>query len=365
MRKTVFALAALTALPAQAFDITGNQGTALTATEIASFGEPWAMTFLPDGTMLVTEKTGELLHVSADGTKRQVANVPAIDYGGQGGLGDIVAHPDFASNNRIYLSYVEAGRGGSGAVVVSATLDTTAAQPALANISRIWEQVPKLRGGRHFAHRIALDGNGHIFITSGDRGQQDPAQDLSGNLGKTIRLNEDGSVPADNPYQDLGDMAKTFWSIGHRNQLGIDFDAQGRLWTHEMGPAHGDELNLTTANDNYGWPLVSNGNNYSGIPIPDHDTAPEFNPPEAFWVPSIAPSGLVIYDGAMFANWRGDALIGGLRSQALIHVDIDGDSAREFERFEWGSRVREVEQGPDGALYVLEDGGRMLKLMPR
>lgn len=371
MRRNTFTFATLTALPlllaipAQAFDITGTKGTALSATEIASFGEPWAMTFLPDGTMLVTEKTGELLHVLPDGTKRDVGNVPTIDYGGQGGLGDIVAHPDYASNKRVYLSYVEEGNGGSGAVVVSATLDTSAAQPALTDITRIWEQTPKVSSGRHFAHRIALDGNGHIFITSGDRGLQKPAQDLSGNLGKTIRLNEDGSVPADNPYQDLGELAKTFWSIGHRNQLGIDFDAQGRLWTHEMGPANGDELNLTVANDNYGWPLVSNGDNYSGVPIPDHDTAPEFNAPEAYWVPSIAPSGLVIYDGDMFANWRGDALMGGLRSQALIHVDINGDIATENERFEWGSRVREVEQGPDGAVYVLEDGGRMLKLVPR
>ena len=185
-------------------------------------------------------------------------------------------------------------------------------------------------------------------------------------LGKIIRLNTDGTIPADNPFQDSGNLAKTFWSIGHRNLLGIDFDPDGRLWTHEMGPRHGDELNLIAKGENYGWPLVSNGDHYSGVPIPDHDTRPEFVPPKAWWTPSIAPSGLVIYDGEMFKDWMGDAFIGGLRSQALIRVDIDDDAAKEAERFSWGRRIREVEQGPSGALWVLEDGngGRLLKLVP-
>lgn len=152
--------------------------------------------------------------------------------------------------------------------------------------------------------------------------------------------------------------------MGHRNLLGIDFDGEGRLWTHEMGPAHGDELNLIVAGDNYGWPIVSNGDNYSGIPIPDHETRPDFNAPKALWVPAISPSGFVIYDGDMFPDWQGDGFIGGLSSQALVEFDIDGESANEAERFEWGERVREVEQGPDGALWVLEDkaGARLLKL---
>jgi len=154
--------------------------------------------------------------------------------------------------------------------------------------------------------------------------------------------------------------------MGHRNLLGIAFDAEGRLWQHEMGPRHGDELNLVVPGTNYGWPLVSEGNHYSGATIPNHDTAPQFAPPKAFWVPTIAPSGLVIYNGDLFADWQGDALIGGLASRALILVDIEGETASEVERFEWGSRVREVEQAPDGAIYVLEDGagGRLLKLTP-
>jgi glucose/arabinose dehydrogenase len=204
-----------------------------------------------------------------------------------------------------------------------------------------------------------------LFITSGDRQKQDPAQDFDAALGKVIRLHDDGTVPSDNPWQDQGDLAKTFWTMGHRNLLGIAFDGAGRLWTHEMGPRHGDELNLIEPGGNYGWPEVSYGNHYSGRRIPDHPTRPEFVEPKAYWVPAISPSGLVIYDGAMFPDWQGDAFIGGLSSRALVHVDIDGDTAAEVERFEWNRRVREVEQGPDGALWVLEDrDGRLLKLTP-
>ena len=205
-----------------------------------------------------------------------------------------------------------------------------------------------------------------MFITSGDRRKLKPAQNFDGHLGKVLRLNDDGTVPHDNPWQDRGQIARQFWTVGHRNMLGIDFDADGRLWVHEMGPRHGDELNLIIAGKNYGWPIVSNGDHYSGVPIPDHDTRPEFEAPQAFWVPSIAPSGLVIYDGDMFADWKGSAIIGGLVSRALIRVELKGDTAKEAERFKWGERIREVEQGPAGALYVLEDGsgGRLLKLTP-
>ena len=348
----------------QAFDITGTKGTALEATEITSLNEPWAMTFLPDGSMLINEKSGSMIFIDANSNATRVAGVPDVFYGGQGGLGDVIAHPNFSENSIIYFSYVERTQGGTGAVVARATL-TLDGDAELKNVERIWEQ-SKVRRGGHFSHKLAIDQDQKLFITSGDRQMQKPAQDMSVNLGKVVRLNLDGSVPADNPFQAQGELAKTFWTIGHRNLLGIDFDNEGQLWTHEMGPRHGDELNLIEPGTNYGWPVVSNGNNYSGIPIPDHDTRPEFNAPEAYWVPSIAPSGLVIYDGDMFDSWQGDALIGGLVSRALIHVDLDGTSASEAERFEWGSRVREVEQGPDGAIYVLEDGdnGRLLRLEP-
>lgn len=349
-----------------AFEIEGNEGTILEASELASFNEPWAMSFLPDGRMLVTEKPGNMLLVSADGaSKMPVGNVPNVSYGGQGGLGDIVLHPDFATNSLVYFSYVESGTGGVGAVVARANF-SEGESPRLENIETIWTQTPKTSGRGHFSHRIAFGPDGMLYITSGDRQKLDPAQDMDSALGKIIRLNADGSVPPDNPWQDAGDLAKTFWTIGQRNALGIAFDGEGRLWSSEMGPRHGDELNLIRRGENYGWPLVSNGDHYSGARIPDHDTAPQFTAPKAFWVPSIAPSSLMIYDGDVFADWRGDALIGGLVSRALVHVDLEGETATETERFAWGERVREVEQGVDGAVYVLEDGngGRLLKLEP-
>jgi glucose/arabinose dehydrogenase len=352
---------------AHAFETEGTAGSQLEAVELNTFDQPWAMTFLPSGEMLVTQKTGELLLVSADGaTKTEISNVPDVDYGGQGGLGDVILDPNFLTNNQIWISFAEAGDGGRGAAVAKAILDRSSEQPALRDIQVVWRQVPKTSGRGHYSHRLAFTPDGKLLITSGDRRMQDPAQDFAVNLGKLIRINPDGTVPEDNPFQDRGELAKQFWSVGHRNLLGIAYDMNGNLWQHEMGPRHGDELNLIIKGENYGWPVVSNGDNYSGIPIPDHDTRPEFEAPKAYWVPSIAPSGMVIYDGDVFPDWRNDAFIGGLVSKALIRVDIEGEQASEVERFSWNKRVREVEQGPDGYLYLLEDrgGGRLLKLMP-
>jgi glucose/arabinose dehydrogenase len=369
MRLIIFSLIIIAvAVPAAAgdFPIEGTKGTRLTASEITDFNEPWAMTFLPDGTLLVTEKRGRLWHVNSDGKKTDVKGLWKVAYGGQGGLGDVVLHPDFERNSWVYLSYAERGKNTFviGAVVVRAKFDPEKRPLKLTSVEKLWVQEPKVRGRGHYSHRIAFGPNGSMFITSGDRQKLKPAQNFSGHLGKVLRLNDDGTVPKDNPWQDRGEIARQFWTMGHRNNLGIAFDADGRLWVHEMGPRHGDELNLIIPGKNYGWPIVSNGDHYSGIPIPDHDTRPEFEAPRAFWVPSIAPSGLVIYDSDVFADWKGDALIGGLVSRALIHVALRGKEAEEVERFEWGERIREVEQGPEGALYVLEDqaGGRLLKL---
>jgi glucose/arabinose dehydrogenase len=356
-----------TVAAAQAFDVTGTDGLRLTGTPVASFNEPWAMVFLPDGMMLVTEKSGRLLRVSAQGKASEITGVPKVAYGGQGGLGDVVVDPGFADNGLVYLSHVEAGPGGTfGAVVVRGKLTQNGGDWALSSVERIWQQEPKVQGKGHFSHRIAFGPDGKLFITSGDRQKFTPAQDFDKALGKVIRLNDDGGVPTDNPWQDKGELAKTFWSMGHRNLLGIAFDGEGRLWTDEMGPRHGDELNLTVKGDNYGWPVVSEGDHYSGIPIPDHNTRPEFNAPETAWVPSIAPSSLVFYSGVKFPDWQGDALIGGLVSRALVRIEINGDSAREAARYEWGARVREVEQGPDGAIWVLEDGpdGLLIRFDP-
>jgi aldose sugar dehydrogenase len=350
------------------WEITGSAGSTLKARAVTDFNEPWAMVFLPGGDMLVTEKPGALLLVSKDGrTKKPVRGVPEVAYGGQGGLGDVILHPQFSSNNLIYLSYAEAGdQGTKGAAVAQARLNQDSAQPTLTDLQVIWRQEPKVSGSGHYSHRLAFGPDKKLFITSGDRQKQAPAQEWNNNLGKVIRVNADGTVPPDNPFQDKGELARSFWSIGHRNLLGIAFDKQGRLWTHEMGPRHGDEFNLIVPGDNYGWPIVSWGDQYSGIPIPDHDTRPEFNGPECYWVPTIAPSGLIIYDGNLFPEWRGNAFIGGLASQALLRITITEDNAEEVERFPMEKRIREVEQGPDGAIWVLEDkkGGRLLVLTP-
>lgn len=340
------------------------------STSFGTFNEPWAMTFLPDGRLLVTEKPGQLrLFNTVTKTTGTITGVPAVAYGGQGGFGDVVLHPQFASNRYVYYSYAEAGSNSTyGAVVARAplTLDANGGG-SLGTAQVLWRQSPKVGGQGHYSHRIAFGADGKLWITSGERQQGSPAQDMGGNLGKLIRLNDDGSVPADNPFANQGGVAAQVWSLGHRNLLGIAFDGAGRLWTHEMGPAGGDELNLIERGNNYGWPIVSNGDNYDGSPIPDHPTRPEFNPPEAWWNPVIAPAGFVIYSGNLFPYFKGHGFIGGLASQALVRIQFDGITAREAERYPMGKRIREVEQGPDGAIWLLEDGtgGRLLKLTPK
>ena len=340
--------------------------------EIASFDEPWAMTFLPGGRQaLITEKRGVLKLWTVGGGTIDVSGVPAVDYGGQGGLGDVVLAPDFATSNMVYLSFAEAGEGGTrGAAVGRGRLATENGAARLEGFEVIWRQVPKFDGRGHYAYRIVFSPDGrHLFISSGDRQQFDPAQDMSSSAGKILRLNPDGSVPADNPFASRGGVAAQIWSLGHRNPLGLAFAPDGRLWEHEMGPRGGDEFNLIERGSNYGYPTVSNGDHYNGNPIPDHDTRPEFNAPEITWTPVISPSSLIFYTGSMFPRWRGSALIGGLSGQALVRVTIHGNSAREAERFAMGQRIREVEQHPDGSIYLLEDerngsGGRLLRLTP-
>ena len=334
---------------------------------LAEFDEPWAMAFLPDGRLLVTEKAGRLLVVSTDdGSSREVSGVPSVDYGGQGGFGDVALHPGFADNRHVYLSFVEAGDGKTrGAVVVRATLDLTEGRESIEDLKVIWRQNPKVTGRGHYGHRLLFSDDGHLFISSGDRQKFEPAQDMDGNLGKILRLNDDGSVPDDNPFAERGGVSAEIWSLGHRNPLGIAFDANGQLWNVEMGPRGGDELNRVLRGANYGYPIVSNGRHYSGKNIPDHDTRPEFEAPKAWWTPVISPGGFIIYSGAMFPDWQGDGLIAGLSSQALVRIEFDGENASEAERYPMGNRMRAVTEGPDGAIWMLEDGGRLLKLTPK
>ncbi len=340
------------------------------STEVARFNQPWAMTFLPDGRLLVTEKQGRLRLIDvASGAIGEISGVPAVAYGGQGGFGDVVLHPQFAGNQLVYLSYAEQGASDTrGAVVARATLNLVPGSNngSLSGLQVIWRQAPKVTGENHYSHRIAFDRNGMLFISSGERQKFTPAQDLQSNLGKIVRLNADGSVPTDNPFHAQGGVAAQVWTLGHRNVLGLAFNAQGQLWEHEMGPAGGDELNLIERGSNYGWPIVSNGDNYDGSVIPDHPTRPEFNAPEAWWTPVIAPAGFIIYSGSMFPYFEGNGFIGGLASQALIRIEFNGVQGHEARRYPMGQRIREVEQGPDGAIWLLEDGSnaRLLKLTP-
>lgn len=356
-------------------EMTGSQGTTLTGEVKSTFDQPWAMTFLPDGHSLVTEKPGTLWLLDNNQQKRfAVSNVPQVDAQGQGGLGDVILHPDFASNNMTYISYVERDPKNdaySGAVIERAKLTITDGEASLSERERVWTQSPKVTGNGHYSHRMVFSPDGYLFITSGERQKFTPAQNMAMNLGKILRLNEDGSVPEDNPFYGNGKVTEQIWTLGHRNPLGIDFDEQGNLWSHEMGPKHGDELNLIEKARNYGYPMVSQGNHYSGVKIPNHEDYPVFKAPELAWVPAISPAGFIIYKGDVYSDWNGHGFIGGLSSKALVRVTFNQDDegnwdVQEAERYEWGKRVREVAQDDAGHIYVLEDkeGGRLIKLQP-
>lgn len=348
---------------------------------VASFDQPWALAFLPDGRMLVTEKKGDLFIVTQDGQKsRPVGGMPDVDYGGQGGLGDVAVHPNFTDNGFVYLSYVEAGEGGTrGAAVTRAVFNLTDTGGLLTNAEVIWRQYPKVVGRGHYGHRLLIDDEGYLWISSGDRQKFTPAQDMQSTIGKILRLNDDGSVPEDNPFVNYVDedpfvddegVYGQIWSLGHRNPLGIAVDLDGQLWNIEMGPAGGDELNRVERTGNYGYPIVSNGDHYDGREIPDHDTRPEFLKPAIWWSPVISPGDLTVYRGDLFPNWRGDLLVAGLSSRAIVHLEVDGKGAREVARYPMGARIRNVTEGPDGALWVLEDElresqGRLLRLTPK
>lgn len=354
---------------------------AFTTKAIATFNESWAMAALPKvdnkpPKLLVTQKTGELFIVdTATGAKTAVAGVPKVAYGGQGGLGDIIIAPDFATSNNVYISYVEAGKGSDsnifGAKVIKAKLsDFNSSAPNLQSITPIWQQTPKMKGQGHYSHRLLFSPDGrYLYISSGERQEKTPAQDMTVNLGKIIRLNPDGTVPADNPFMNKNnDISAQFWTIGHRNVLGMAFDDSGKFWAHEMGPRGGDEFNLIEKGKNYGWPLVSNGRNYTGTDIPDHDTRPEFAAPAITWTPVISPSSMSIYSSGKYSDfpaWQGNALISGLSSKALIVVNFDeNNAASERYRYDMGERIRSV-LVVNGEVWLLEDGaeGRLVRLL--
>lgn len=348
---------------------------------VAAFDEPWALSFLPDGRMLVSEEKGRLAVVSQDGSvSGAIRGLPNVDYGGQGGFGDVVLHPDYENNGLVYVSYVEGGPGNTrGAAVARGVLTLAERGGTIADVEVVWRQYPKVVGYGHYGHRIAFDDDGYLWISSGDRQKFTPAQDMQSNIGKVVRLHDDGSIPADNPFVDYYSedafvddegVYPEIWSMGHRNPLGMAFDLDGQLWVVEMGPAGGDELNRITRGANFGYPVVSNGKHYDGRDIPNHDTRPEFDEPAVWWTPVISPGHMMVYSGDAFPDWKGDLLISGLSSRVIVRVRIDGTTATEVERYDMGTRIRSVVQGPDGALWVLEDelrgnGGQLFKLTPK
>lgn len=328
------------------------------------------------GTLFVTEKAGRIRYRTPDGTIGAVSGVPKVDYGGQGGLGDFIFAPGqtgkVLDRRVVYLSWAEAAtKDTRGATVGKADLVCT--QPAgcrLENLKVIWRQVPKVTGRGHFSHRLVFSPDGrYLFVSSGERQKFTPAQDLGTNLGKIVRLLPDGAPAPGNPFADKSTPTNQIWSWGHRNVLGLAFDAQGRLWDLEHGPAGGDELNLVKPGLNYGWPLVSNGDHYDGKPIPRHSTRPDLAAPAISWNPVIAPGDFIFYTGQMFPDWKGQALIASFAVPGLVRVAIDGEKASEEARYPLDNRIREIEQGPDGAIWLLEDGpapesGHLLRLIP-
>lgn len=333
---------------------------------VGTFESPWAMAFLPDGNMLVTQKQGAMILFNPrTGTKRTLSGTPAVSSRGQGALMDIVPAPDFAASKRVYFSYSEAGSGaGSRVALATATLDQ--AGGALKETKVIFRAQDASTGG-HYSGRIAFSPDGkYLFFTSGDRQLLDPAQDPKSTLGKVLRLSLDGTPAAGNPLAAKGFHAAV-WSYGHRNLLGVTFDKEGRLWEMEMGPRHGDEINLIKPALNYGWPRASNGDHYDGRDIPDHAPGDGFEAPKVFWNPAISPGGLAYYDADLFQQWRNSLFITGLSGRSLDRIALDGENAAQADHWDMGERIRAVRTGPDGALWLLEDGtsGRMLRLTPK
>jgi glucose/arabinose dehydrogenase len=348
--------------------------TPFQVTELASgFNKPWAIAFLPDRRMLVTEKpTGNLFIVTPDGKKSPpVSGLPRVDGRNQGGLLDVEVGPDYPKSGLIYWAYYEPREGGNGLAVARAKL-VDSPQPRVENLQIIFRMQPTLESTLHAGGRLVFTPDGKLFVTLGERSVlagRVQARDLKSHFGKIVRINPDGSVPQDNPFVGRKDARPEIWSLGHRNILSAALDSKNRLWEVEMGPRGGDELNLVGKGKDYGWPTIGYGEEYSGAPIHKSTQGPGMEQPVYYWDPVISPSGMVIYSGELFPEWRDNIFIGGLSSQALVRLVMKDDRVVGEERLltDLNARIREVVQGPEGALYVLTDAsnGRLLKLTPR
>jgi glucose/arabinose dehydrogenase len=331
--------------------------------------EPWALAFLPEGRLLVTERAGRLRIVEADGRLgAPLAGLPAVDSGGQCGLLDVVTDPQFATNRLIYWTYAEAGDGGNGVAVARGRLDGA----RVAEVQVLFRQLPKVGSSLHCGSRLVFARDGRLFVALGDRfGRKDDAQDPANHLGKIVRIEADGRVPADNPFVGRAGHAPELWSLGHRNVQGAALHpVTGELWASEHGPQGGDEINRVRAGLNYGWPLITYGRNYGlGTRIGEEGPKPGFEQPLRHWVPtSIAPSGMAFLTSDRYPGWKGNLFIGALRGQALLRLTLDGERITAEERLftREALRVRDVRQGPDGLLYLVTGGadGQVLRVLP-
>lgn len=368
MRAGLLAVSLLLALPlsAAAAEYTSQAGPLSVTTVAAGLENPWGLEFLPDGRMLVTERPGRLRLVDAAGKlSAPLAGVPEVYAEGQGGLLDVAIDPAFAENNLVYFSFAEPGGEGGSTAVARARL----AGDRLEELQVIFRQTPKLDSGHHFGSRLVFLRDGTLIVTLGDRNRRQFIPDKKSQIGKLVRINTDGSVPADNPFVGRPEYAPEIYSLGHRNVQGAALDpATGEIWTVEHGARGGDEVNIPRAGRDYGWPVISYGREYSGFKIGEGTEKPGLEQPVYYWDPSIAPSGMAFYTGDAFPAWRGSVFVGALRGEMLVRLTLDGERVVAEERLleGLGERIRDVVQGPDGFLYLLTDSddGRILRVEP-
>jgi aldose sugar dehydrogenase len=333
-------------------------------TVASGLNNPWGMVFLPDNRILVTERAGDI-RVIAEGslTEDRIQGVPSVYAQGQGGLLDIMLHPDYAQNGWIYISYSKPGQGGGSTTLIRARLQGN----SLIDLEELFVAQPFLSSSVHFGSRIAFDGNGHVFLSTGERGTKENSQNLNNHHGKILRLNEDGSVPTDNPFVDTPNARPEIWTYGHRNVQGMIYDEEsGRLWAHEHGPQGGDELHIIEQGRNYGWPVITYGINYDGTPITNITEKEGMEQPLHYWVPSIAPCGMTLVTSERYPGWQNNLLIGALAKRHVARVEIEnGRYVGEERLLEDYGRVRAVKQSPNGYIYVaMESPGLLLRLIP-
>ncbi|TCT03191.1 PQQ-dependent sugar dehydrogenase [Aquabacter spiritensis] len=356
------------AVRAQSAPVRTFGGEQVRVTRVAAgLDHPWSIAFLPEGRLLVTEREGHLRVISRNGSvSPPIEGLPAVRAVGQGGLLDVALDPDFPRNRRVYVSYAEPRADGAGTAVARGRLSQDATR--LDDVEVIFRQRPSGSGGNHFGSRLVFGRDGTLFVTLGDRfSMRDMAQDLSTTIGKVVRINPDGSVPADNPFRGRADALPEIWSYGHRNVQAAALDPRtGRLWAVEHGARGGDEANIPAAGKNYGWPVISYGRDYSGAKIGEGTAKPGLEQPVFYWDPSIAPSGAAFYDAALMPRWKGSLFVGALAGMSLVRLTLDGDSVTGEERLSLGKRVRDVRQGPDGALWLAIDDadGEILRIAP-